>query len=168
MDKGVKRTLCAAFAVSALAGVLAATAASAGRLPADGTWVYNNGDNVRPADGNAIFRAYLSVIAGKSSITSLDGIVFGGKCKKRGRTRSAGAIAYSAIPTLISVKPDGSFSAIRKARGDATGVKGTVRVKGVFTGTHVSGTVTAHLHDPNFGDCKGTGRFSRDKATQVG
>jgi hypothetical protein len=168
MVKPFKRALCAAFAASALSGVLVASAASAGKLPADGIWVYNNGDNVRPTDGNAIFRAYLTVAAGKSNITSLDGIVFGGKCKKRGRTRPAGSIAYSAIPTLISVKPDGSFSATRKARGDATGVKGTVKVKGVFNGNRVSGTVTAHMHDPNFGDCTGTGRFSRDQATQVG
>src|SRR4051812_40923709 len=163
------RALCGVLVAAVLAGLIAAAIASAGRVPAPGIWTYDNGDRVTATAGHAIFRAFLRVTPAGSSIFSLDGIVIGGKCRKHGRTSPAGAIGYSAVNTKkIAVHADGSFSATRKAVGDATGVKGTVKVKGVFNGTRVSGKVTAHLRNPNFGDCRGSGRFSRAKGERVG
>jgi hypothetical protein len=153
-----------------LTAVRPTAAAPANRnLPAEGIWSYDNIATVKSAEGNAIFNAYLRVIPGKSNIYSLKGAVLGGTCKRKdGRTLPAGGIAYSAVRTLISVKPDGSFSATRNALGDAAGAKGTVTVKGVFDGTHVSGTITAHMHNLVYGDCKGTGKFFRAKGVQIG
>jgi hypothetical protein len=158
-----------ALAVSALGCLVGASIAFAGTLPAPGVWIYDNGDTVNAKPGNAIFRAYVRVGPTASNIYSIDGILIGGKCRKRGRTRDAGSIGYSAVNTKkIPLGADGKFSATRKAVGDATGVKGSIKVKGVITGTKMSGRVKVHLHNPVFGDCHGRGKFSRAKAEQVG
>jgi hypothetical protein len=158
-----------ALAASALACLLGASIAFAGTLPAAGVWIYDNGDTVSAKPGNAIFKAYLRVTPTGSRIESIDGILIGGKCRKNGRTQDAGTIGYSAVKKIpIHVNADGTFAATRKAVGDATGVKGKLRAKGTFTRNRVSGRVTVHLHNPNFGDCRGSGKFSRAKGEQVG
>jgi hypothetical protein len=160
---------CSGVGSVTLTAVRPPAAASASKLPAEGIWSYDNTATVKPTEGNAVFRAYLRVIPGKSNIYSLSGAVLGGTCKRKdGRTLPAGGMAYSAVRTIIPVKPNGSFSATRNALGDAAGVKGTVTVKGVFAGTHVSGTITAHLLNPVYGDCKATGKFFRAKGVQIG
>src|SRR4051794_3925633 len=152
-----------------LAMSLLVSVALAGKLPGEGVWIYDNGDTVTAKDGRAIFRAYVRVEAKGTSIFSVDGILFGGKCRKGGRSNPAGSMAYDlASKPEIRVHPDGSFSATRKAVGDATGVKGKVKVKGVFNGTRVSGRVTVHLHNPNFGDCRGRGKFAGAKGELAG
>jgi hypothetical protein len=157
-----------ALAVSVVLALVAATAALAGRLPAQGTWRYDNTATLKSVEGTAQFRVFVHVLASKANIYSLDGIVIGGTCKgKDGETHSAGATAFSAVRTLVSVKRDGSFSAARNVVGDATGVKGTAKVKGVFNGAYVSGTVSVHMRNPIFGDCKATGKFVRAKGERI-
>jgi|GEM_PF-6923569 len=163
-----ERGLYAALAVSALATLLVASAALAGKLPAKGIWFYDNTPTMKTTAGYVEFKAYLRVITGKSSIYSFDAVVIGGTCTmKNGRTVPDSLVGGSVVKTLIPVKPNGSFSATRTAVGD-TGGKGTLIVKGVVNGIYVTGTVTAHMHDPNWGDCKGTGKFVRAKGTQIG
>lgn len=163
----LKRGLCAALAVSALAALLAVAAAVAGKLPKAGDWDYEGNGGPQ---GNATLSAWLHVIPGKSSIYSLTTIIIGGTCKMKDgrivRDHPVGASTAATLKVVIPVKADGSFSGTRNAVGD-TGGKGTVRVKGVFNGVHVSGTVTAHMHDPVWGQCQGTGKFVRVKGTKV-
>jgi hypothetical protein len=158
-----------ALATTVAAGLVVTAIAFAGALPAPGTWEYDNQATVNAKPGNATFRAYVHVAPPASNIYSVDGILIGGKCRKGGRTSPAGTIGYSAINTKkIPVGTDGKFAATRKARGDATGVKGKIRVKGLFSGKRVSGRVTVHLHNPVFGDCRGSGKFKRAKGEEIG
>ena len=155
--------------LSALSVLLVAAAAFAGTLPAAGTWVYDNSATVKSTPGHASITAYVRISDSERSVTSFDGIVIGGKCRKGGHVSPAGTIGFSMKKNkVIEIGTSGRFSATRKAVGDATGVKGSVKVKGVIEGTKLSGKVTAHLHNPNFGDCRGSGKFSRAKGEQVG
>jgi len=137
-----------------------AAAPSSSKLPATGDWFY---DEVPTSNATgkyaSAFQAYLH--AGKSSVYSFSVIIFGATCKKGGRIVTDTLVGgdSASIPIPIPVKPDGSFSGTRNAVGDETGSKGTVRLKGVFNGIHVSGTVTAHMHFPVEGDCQGTAKF---------
>jgi hypothetical protein len=152
----------------AVAGGLLAAATASGALPAPGVWIYDNHETAGGKPGSAIFRAYVKV-GPTPNIYSIDGILIGGKCRKRGHTQPAGSIGYSAVNTRrIPVAADGKFAATRKAVGDATGVKGAIKVKGVIDGKRMSGTISVHLHNPVFGDCRGHGRFARAKGELVG
>jgi hypothetical protein len=132
------------------------------KLPAAGIWRYAS------IGRYAIFRAYLRVTPGKSSIYSFAVVVIGGTCKeKNGRIVTDSLVGASSARTLIPVQRNGTFSATRNAVGDETGSKGTVRFKGVIHGIHASGTVTAHMHFPVLGDCQGTGKFA-SKGVRIG
>ncbi len=144
----------------------AGAAPSAGKLPAAGDWRYDQVPTANTAGKYAVFDTYLRVTPGKSSVYSFSVIVIGGTCKKAGRTRTGSLVGGSSARTLIPVEPDGSFSGTRSAVGDEAGSKGTVRFKGVFNGIRVSGTVTAHMHYPVFGDCQGTAKF-RGKGVRI-
>ena len=138
----------------------------AGSLPATGTWLY---DTPSSKAGNTTFQAYVNVEPAASDIYAFNGILLGGRCRKGGHSRPAGSIGYSAAKTKkISVGPDGRFAATRRVVGDATGVKGSVRLKGVVDGSRMSGTVKVHMHNPVFGDCRGKGKFSRAKGELIG
>jgi hypothetical protein len=153
--------------VSALVALPIASAASVGKLPAEGVWLYDTSSNMKSAAGYVVFKAYLRVEAGKTSVYSFDAVVLGGVCKmKSGKIVRDSLVGGSVVRTHIPVRADGSFSGTRTAVGD-TGGKGTLTVKGVFTGARVSGTVTAHMHDPNWGDCKGTGKVVRAKGMRI-
>jgi hypothetical protein len=144
----------------------AAAAPSNSKLPAAGDWRYDQVPTSNTTGKYAVFDTYLHVIPGKSSVYSFSVIVIGGTCKKNGRTRTGSLVGGSSARTLIPVKPDGSFSGTRSAVGDEAGSKGTVRFKGVFNGIRVSGTVTAHMHYPVWGDCLGTAKF-RGKGVRI-
>lgn len=162
------RGLYAALAVSALAALFVASATLAGKLPAEGIWLYDNTPSMKTTAGYVEFQAYLRVISGKSTIYSFTAVVIGGTCKqKNGKTVPDSLVGGQVLKTLIPVKPNGNFSATRTAVGD-TGGKGTLIVKAVVNGTSMTGTVTAHMHDPVWGDCKGAGKFVRAKGTQIG
>ena len=139
--------------------------AAASKLPAAGDWRYDQ-VSTRATGTYAVFDVYLHAIPGKSSVYSFSVIVVGGTCKRGGRTFTGSLVGGSSASTKIAVKPDGSFSGTRSAVGDETGSKGTVRFKGVFDGTRVSGTVTAHMHYPVLGDCQGTNTF-RGKGVRI-
>jgi hypothetical protein len=150
--------------------LLTATAAFAGALPAQGVWSYDNTPTLKSAAGNAMFRGLLRVDSTGGSVYSVAVIVIGGTCKmKDGRTIHDSPVGGSAatLRVAIPVKANGSFSGTRNVVGD-TGGKGTLLLKGVFAGIHASGTATLHMHDPVWGDCRGSGRFVRAKGTQVG
>jgi hypothetical protein len=132
---------------------------AANKLPAAGIWSYDHGPTLKATGKYAIFQAYLNVSPGKYDIYGFSVVVVGGTCKKDGRTDSYQLVGGSVTKTRIAVKPNGSFSATRNAVGDEPGSKGTVRIKGVFDGIHVSGTATAHMHFPVLGDCQGSGKF---------
>jgi hypothetical protein len=155
------------LALAVLIALTAASAALAGKLPGDGDWSYDSASNMKSAPGYVVFKAYLRVDAGKASVYSLSAIVLGGTCKmKNGTIVKDSLVGGDVVRTQIAVKPDGSFVGTRTARGD-TGGKGSLTVRGVFTGARVSGTVTAHMHDPNWGDCRGTGKFVRAKGVRI-
>jgi hypothetical protein len=163
----LRRGLCAALAVSAVPA-LVPSSALAGKLPKQGIWFYDSTPTMKVTAGYVEFRAYLRVGTGKSSIYSFDAVVIGGTCKMtNGRSVPDSLVGGNVLKTLVPVKPDGSFSAMRSAVGD-TGGKGTLIVRGVITGAHVTGSVTAHMHDPNWGDCRGTGKFVLAKGNQIG
>ena len=169
--KTLERSLCAVFAVSVLAGLLVASAALAGRLPASGIWRYDNRPTVKTTNGNAVFQALIVVEPGKSNIREIAGEVIGATCKtKDGRTIRDAIAAFHLngyTRAVISVRPDGSFSATKKSDSDVSR-GGTFTVKGVIRGKYVSGTVTAHEpHNAVWGDCKGTGKFVRAKGEQI-
>ena len=172
MDKVIKRvsrSVGAVAALSALLAVSAAVAAPAGKLPKEGAWFYDSTGSMSQRD--ALFLAYVNVSAvpGKSFIYHLAVTVIGpckGKDGRIGRDNFVGGATDTGRSIKIPIKPDGRFSATFKLIGD-TGGPGTGTVKGVFNGIRVSGTVTAHMHDPNYGDCKGTGRFVRAKGTPI-
>jgi hypothetical protein len=109
--KVLERALKAALAVSALAGLLAASGAFAGKLPATGIWFYDSTPTMKTTAGYVEFKAYLRVITGKSSIYSFDAVVLGGTCRmKNGRIVADSLIGGNVVRTLIPVKPNGSFS----------------------------------------------------------
>jgi hypothetical protein len=145
---------------------LTAVQPATSKLPAAGDWRYDQVPTSNTKGEYAVFDTYLHVIPGKSSVYSFSVIVIGGTCKKGGRTRTGSLVGGSSARTLIPVKSDGSFSGTRSAVGDEAGSKGTVRFKGVFTGVRVSGTVTAHMHYPVWGDCLGTAKF-RGKGVRI-
>jgi hypothetical protein len=145
----------------ALAFPLGASAASAGKLPPQqGAWKYDAPASYRITDRLALFRAYVKVTPDKPNIYAMDGTVFGGVCTKGGRTVKQ-PIVWAALHlrVVVPIKPDGSFAGTRSVVGDATGTRGTISAKGVFNGTRVTGTVAEHLHDPDWGECTGTGKF---------
>jgi hypothetical protein len=156
------RSLATPIVVLGLAFPLVASGALAGKLPPQqGTWRYDAPASFRITNQLALFRAYVKVVPSRPNIYAMDGTVFGGVCTKGGRTVKQPIVWAALHPRLvIPVKPDGSFAGTRSVVGDATGTKGTVSVKGVFNGTHVTGTVNEHLHDPNWGECIGTGKFT--------
>ena len=142
-----------------LTAVRAAAAAPANsKLPAAGVWRYDQLSGT-PSPKYAIFNTYLRSDPGKSSLYAFSVTVIGGTCKKGGKIFTDSLVGGSSASTLIPVKPDGSFSGTRSAVGDETASKGTVRFKGVYSGIHVSGTVTVHMHYPVLGDCQGTAKF---------
>jgi hypothetical protein len=158
-----------ALVLVALTVPLAAAGAHAGKLPAqEGDWLYDAPSAFKVTDKLALFRAYVHVTSDAPGIYGMDGTLFGGVCKKNGQARKQ-PIVWAALHlrVLVGVKADGSFSGTRSVIGDATGTKGSVTVKGVFNGKHVTGTVVEHLHDPNWGACSGTGKFS-SIGTQIG
>jgi len=137
-----------------------AVAPANSHLPAAGDWRYDQVPSTTFSTGkSAVFQAYLRIHPGKSSVYSFAVVVSGGTCKRGGKVFSDSLVGGSSASTLIPIKPDGSFSGTRNAVGDEAGSKGTVRLKGVFDGAHVSGTVTAHIHYPVLGDCQGTAKF---------
>jgi hypothetical protein len=157
----------AVLAVSALVTLLATSAALAGKPPGPGDWLYDSTPTMKSVAGYAVFKAYLRVDGGKASVYSLDAIVLGGICKmKNGKLVPGSLVGGSVVRTQVAVKADGTFSGTRTALGDSGG-KGTLTVKGVFTGARLTGTVTAHMHDPNWGDCRGTGKFVRVKGVRI-
>jgi hypothetical protein len=144
-----------------LTAVRPPAAVAPNKLPAPGIWLYDIPPNsTLPALGTyATVQAYLNVGPGKYDIYSFAVIVNGGTCKKDGRTDTNQLVSGTSAKTFIAVKPDGSFSATRNAVSDESGSKGTVQLKGVFNGVHVSGKATVHMHYPVFGDCRATGKF---------
>ena len=137
-----------------------AVAPANSHLPAAGDWRYDQVPSTTFSTGkSAVFQAYLRIHPGKSSVYSFAVVVSGGTCKRGGKVFPDSLVGGSSASTLIPIKPDGSFSGTRNAVGDEAGSKGTVRLKGVFDGAHVSGTVTAHIHYPVLGDCQGTAKF---------
>jgi hypothetical protein len=163
----VARTTKAVLAVSALVALLATSTALAGKLPGTGDWLYDSTSTMKSAAGYVVFKAYVHVDGGKASVYSFDAIVLGGTCKmKNGKIVRDSLVGGSVVRTQIAVRPDGSFSGTRTALGDSGG-KGTLTVKGVITGARITGTVTAHMHDPNWGDCRGTGKFVRAKGVRI-
>jgi hypothetical protein len=137
-----------------------AVAPANSHLPAAGDWRYDQVPSTKFSTGkSAVFQAYLRIQPGKSSVYSFAVVVSGGTCKRGGKVFPDSLVGGSSSRTLIPIKPDGSFSGTRNAVGDEAGSKGTVRLKGVFDGAHVSGTVTAHIHYPVLGDCQGTAKF---------
>ena len=71
-----------------------------------------------------------------------------------------GVNGYTRI--VIVTKADGSFSASKRSGSGFEVSRGaTFTVKGVVRGRYVSGTVTAREPHTAFGDCKGTGTFTR-------
>jgi hypothetical protein len=159
----------AALAVSLLGALLVTSVAVAGKLPGQGDWLYDSAPTMKSTAGYVVFKAYLRVgDAGKASVYSFDAVVLGGTCTmKNGKIVHDSLVGGNVVKTQIPVRAGGSFAGTRTAVGD-TGGKGTLTVKGVFTGTRVSGTVTAHMHDPNWGDCKGTGKFVRATGVRIG
>jgi hypothetical protein len=137
-----------------------AVAPANSHLPAAGDWRYDQVPSTTFSTGkSAVFQAYLRIHPGKSSVYSFAVVVSGGTCKRGGKVFPDSLVGGSSASTRIPIKPDGSFSGTRNAVGDEAGSKGTVRLKGVFDGAHVSGTVTAHIHYPVLGDCQGTAKF---------
>ena len=137
------------------------------KLPAPGIWVYDHGSTLPALGAYATVQAYLNVSPGKYDVYSFAVVVSGGTCKKDGRTETGQLVSGSSAKTLIAVKPNGSFSATRNAVSDESGSKGTVQLKGVFNGVHVSGRATVHMHYPVYGDCRATGKFA-SKGVRIG
>lgn len=165
-----RRAVRAVLVALAVATTCAGPVALAGSLPGAGVWFFDNTANVNTADGHAIFRAYLRIDPARpTTLYSFDATVFGAKCKKNGRTLVQPiALASKANKANVTVRPDGTFAATRKVTGDALHVYGTATVRGTFTGARLSGKVVAHLHNPIWGDCRGTGRFSRAQGKLIG
>jgi hypothetical protein len=149
-----------------LTAVRPPAAAGPTKLPATGDWRYDQVSTTKATSKYAVFQAYLRVTRSTSSIYSFAVIVIGGTCKKGSKIFTDSLVGGSSARTVIPVKRDGTFAATRSAVGDETGSKGTVRLKGVIHGVNASGTVTAHMHFPVWGDCHGTGKF-RAKGVRI-
>ncbi len=163
----VRIVLGTAFATAGLVGLAAAAATSAGQLPAPGIWDYNS------ARGNTSFSGFLEVSPGnhKSGFREMNGVVFPAMCKQNGRVRGGNLVAFGVngyTKIVIVAKPDGSFSAsMRSGSGYDVHRGATFTVKGVVRGRFVSGKVTAHDPHHPYGDCKGTGTFTRVRGVPI-
>lgn len=123
--------------------------------------------------GDTSFRGVLKVLRGNrtSGFVFIDGVVFPATCKQNGRVRGGNLVAFGVngyTKVVIVTKPDGSFSASKRSGSGFDVHRGaTFTVKGVVRGRYVSGTVTAHDPHHPFGDCKGTGTFTRVRGEPI-
>jgi hypothetical protein len=154
-----------AATVFVLGALLAASTADA-RLPGYSDWVYDT----KVPSGGTVFRAMVE-FNGKGSgfIYSVDAVLVHGRCKTtKGRVFTemlvgGGNGSYPGGPFNIPIKPNGRYSGAKHVINDT----GTMTLKGVFTGTKMSGTVTLHVHNSAWGDCRATGKFAHVQGVRI-
>lgn len=143
-------------AVCVLSSVLVgSSAAMAGKLPARGLWDFDNSST----NAKVSLTAYVAIVPGsKSYFRVLRGETVNAVCidPKLHRTVHGGLASFDVngySKGVISIKPDGTFSAKLKSNDDVSG-GGTFSVKGVVSGIYLSGTITVDNPHTTWGDCK--------------
>ena len=152
--------------ISAVAALLVTSVAGAG-LPKQGYWIYDIPTGTVFAKSETAptsFSAYVEFRGDGTGFIYPFSVITNGTCKqKNGHLRSqimGGATPSTRDPdapgTLkIPVRPDGRFSGTAKVIDD----KGTATIAGRIIGTKMTGTVSVHVHNVVWGDCKGGGKM---------